>query len=85
MAQRNAPLKKGLTFYLDQGVHYVAAAFRNILATHSVQQSMSRRGNCWDNAVAGNFFKSLKVGAIYGFGMKEKECLKLYLFEYIEH
>lgn len=84
MAQRNHPPKPGVMLHSDRGVQYAAAAFRNTLAKHGVRQSMSRKGNCWDNAVAESFFKSLKVEAIYGFRVKEKEALKALLFDYLE-
>ena len=45
---------------------------------------MSRRGNCWDNAVAESFFKSLKTELIYGNKLISKEQMKLEIFEYIE-
>ena len=45
---------------------------------------MSRKGNCWDNAVAESFFKSLKTELIYGNKLISKEHMKLEIFEYIE-
>ena len=45
---------------------------------------MSRKGNCWDNAVAESFFKSLKTELIYGNKLISKEQMKLEIFEYIE-
>ncbi|WP_115621752.1 IS3 family transposase [Chryseobacterium indoltheticum] len=45
---------------------------------------MSRKGNCWDNAVADSFFKSLKTELIYGNNLITKEKMKLEIFEYIE-
>ncbi|MDR2078210.1 MAG: integrase core domain-containing protein, partial [Treponema sp.] len=52
----------GLLFHSDRGVPYCAASFREALRTRcpSVRQSMSRTGNCWDNACAESFFKTLK-------------------------
>ncbi|MGL5561897.1 MAG: IS3 family transposase, partial [Tannerellaceae bacterium] len=47
-------------------------------------QSMSRKGNCWDNAVAESFFKTLKTELIYGYKQISKEQMKLKLFQYIE-
>ena len=44
----------------DRGVHYACAEYRGVLAAHGVKASMSRKGNCWDNAVAESFFSSLK-------------------------
>jgi len=42
----------GLIHHSDQGVQYASAAYQRLLATHRMTPSMSRRGNCWDNAVA---------------------------------
>ena len=50
-----------LMFHSDQGVQYSAKAFRECLELHGITQSMSRRGNCWDNAVMERFFRSLKT------------------------
>jgi transposase InsO family protein len=58
LALRTAPL--GLVHHSDRGVHYACAAYRTALAAHGVKPSMSRKGNCWDNAVAESFFSSLK-------------------------
>jgi putative transposase len=48
-------------FHSDQGVQYSAKIFRDKLALLNITQSMSRRGNCWDNAVMERFFRSLKT------------------------
>ncbi len=50
----------GLIFHSDQGSAYGAAVYRDLLAKHGVRASMSRRGNCHDNAVAESFFSNLK-------------------------
>ena len=55
---------KGLVFHSDQGCQYTAAAFRQYLSSKGVVQSMSRRGNCWDNAVVERFFRSLRTERI---------------------
>ena len=49
-----------LMFHSDQGVQYSANLFKDTLSLHGITQSMSRRGNCWDNAVQERFFRSLK-------------------------
>jgi transposase InsO family protein len=49
-----------LIFHSDQGVQYTANLFKDFLALNGIKQSMSRRGNCWDNAVQERFFRSLK-------------------------
>ena len=62
MAVKNRTPQKGLIFHSDRGVQYCAQAFRDILGElcPTVRQSMSRKGNCWDNACAESFFKTLK-------------------------
>lgn len=55
-----SPASPGVLFHSDQGSQYTSAAFRRTLAAHGVVQSMSRKGNCWDNAVAESFLASLK-------------------------
>ncbi|GAB3834066.1 hypothetical protein GCM10028895_53830 [Pontibacter rugosus] len=49
-----------------------------------IRQSMSRRGNCWDNAVAENFFKSLKTECVYGSRFENQRAVAVEIFEYIE-
>lgn len=83
MAQINRPFFKGLVFHSDRGVQYACAAFRAQLDPERVTQSMSRKGNCWDNAVAENFFKILKSETCY----KKYETVgqaKREIFEFIE-
>ena len=50
----------GVLFHSDQGCHYSSQAFRERLKEYGMIQSMSRRGNCWDNAPMERFFGSLK-------------------------
>ncbi len=61
----NRKSSNGLTFHSDQGVQYTCSDFVKILNKHYVKASMSRKGNCWDNAVAESFFKTIKVECIY--------------------
>ena len=62
MALNNRVPQADLIFHSDRGVQYCAQAFRELLGKRcpSVRQSMSRKGNCWDNACAESFFKTLK-------------------------
>ena len=62
MAVKNRTPEDGLIFHSDRGVQYCAQSFRAVLRENcpSVRQSMSRKGNCWDNACAESFFKTLK-------------------------
>jgi transposase InsO family protein len=57
LALRPAPA--GMIHHSDRGVHYACEAYRTILDAHGVTSSMSRKGDCWDNAVAESFFSTL--------------------------
>lgn len=59
--KKNQPNTTKLLFHSDQGVQYSAQLFVKYLNTLKITQSMSRRGNCWDNAVMERFFRSLKT------------------------
>ena len=84
MAIRNRNVQADLIFHSDRGVQYANNKFANVLDSYKVMRSMSRKGNCWDNAVAESFFKSLKTELIYGNKLITKEQMKLQIFEYIE-
>ncbi len=60
------PNTKNLMFHSDQGVQYTANIFKETLSLHCITQSMSRRGNCWDNAVQERFFRNLKSEYLNG-------------------
>ena len=86
MAINNRPPREGLLFHSDRGVQYCSEAFRQTLAKYcpTVRQSMSRKGNCWDNACAESFFKTLKEEmGILGRRYTRKE-VQTAVFEYIE-
>ena len=76
--------KAGLIWHTDRGSQYASNSHRQILADHGVLQSMSRKGNCWDNSVAESFFHTLKTELTYHFNFKTKEEAKKAIFEYIE-
>jgi transposase InsO family protein len=84
MAIKNRPVQKGLIFHSDRGVQYASKKFVNTIESYTIKRSMSRKGNCWDNAVAESFFKPLKTELIYGNKLLSKEQMKLEIFEYIE-
>ena len=56
---------KGLIFHSDRGVQYACGGFRKELAKHEFIQSMSRKGDCWDNAVSESFFCGIKKEQVY--------------------
>ena len=68
----------------DRGSQYASEAFRDELKAHGCKQSMSRKGNCWDNAVAESFFGTLKTELVYHEKYKTREEARLHIFDYIE-
>lgn len=75
---------KECIFHSDRGVQYTSNEFRSLLEKNKMHQSMSRKGDCWDNAVAESFFKTLKVEQVNHVKYKTKEEAKTDLFRYIE-
>lgn len=57
--------KRGLTIHTDQGSQFTSKVYRKVLNHWGIKPSMSRRGNCWDNAVVESFFASLKKERVY--------------------
>ncbi len=84
MAVKNRGVKKGLIFHSDRGVQYACEEFRAVLRKNNITQSMSRKANCWDNAVAESFFKSLKAEMVYHRKFIDQQSAKLEIFGYIE-
>ena len=84
MAVHNRTPKKGMIFHSDRGVQYACDEFVSLLSEMKIVQSMSRKGNCWDNAVAESFFKSLKCELVYGCKLLTAAEMELEIFEYIE-
>ena len=85
MATLNRPINSSLLFHSDRGVQYACANFGGLLEQHPlVTRSMSRKGDCWDNAVAESFFKSIKAEEVYGQTYFDKQYTQMAIFEYIE-
>lgn len=84
MAIMNEYPKSGLIHHSDRGVQYASNEFRALLKTNGIQCSMSRKGDCWDNAVAESFFHTLKVELIHGKTYNTRQQAKTGIFEYIE-
>jgi transposase InsO family protein len=63
-ACRNRTPCRRLIFHSDRGAQYGAEDFRKLLKRYDMRQSMSAKGDCWDNAVAESFFKTIKVEAL---------------------
>ncbi|CAA0086939.1 Uncharacterised protein [Zhongshania aliphaticivorans] len=68
----------------DQGSQYSSDAWQRFCKAHNLQPSMSRRGNCWDNAVAESFFSSLKKERIKKRIYKTRDMARADVFDYIE-
>jgi putative transposase len=84
-AVANRVAKPGLIFHSDRGIQYACAEFKSVLhRITKVNQSMSRKGDCWDNAVAESFFKIVKSELGYDIKFKTKKQASLILFEFIE-
>lgn len=77
-------VKPGLIFHSDRGSQYACNEFRSLLKKNNITQSMSSKGDCWDNAVAESFFKTLKSELIYHRKFANRESAKLEVFRYIE-
>ena len=75
-----------LLFHSDQGTQYAAQSFQYCLRVHGIKQSMSRRGNCWDNAVMERFFRSLKTERLHHVSLVShlvaSTCIEQYIYFY---
>ncbi len=77
-------LNGGLLLHSDRGVQYRGHEYQQALKAHGIECSMSRKGNCWDNAVMESFFSRFKVELIYAECYKKIDALQTAIFEYIE-
>lgn len=84
MACKQRPYRPGLVLHSDRGSQYASADYQALMANLKIQCSMSRRGNCWDNAVAESFFHSLKTECIYHVTFQTRQQARQSLFDYIE-
>jgi transposase InsO family protein len=75
---------KGLLWHTDRGSQYASEGHRALLKQHGIQQRMSRKGNCWDNAVSESFFHTLKTELIHQKTFQTRAQAKQTIFEYIE-
>ncbi len=83
MAVSQRDLNKNILIHSDRGVQYRSNEYQAILASHGINCSMSRKGNCWD-AVMESFFSRFKVELIYAENYKVIEEARAGIFEYIE-
>ena len=84
MALKARKPARGLIHHSDRGSTYAALEYRELLADRGLVASMSRRGDCWDNAVAESFFSTLKTELIERRPITGRALTKSAVFEYIE-
>lgn len=73
-----------IIFHSDRGVQYASGVFRKLLSKNNVTPSMSRKGNCYDNAYAETWFKSFKTECFYRCNVSTEDELRALVFKYIE-
>ena len=69
---------------IDRGVQYACIEFKALLKANNIKQSMSGKGDCWDNAVAESFFKTIKVEELYNHRFTSYRHVYSVVFKYIE-
>ena len=84
MAYRRRKPARGLIFHSDRGVQYAARAYRERLEAYGIRQSMSRRGDPYDNAVAENFFSCLKCELVHFKHYPTRAAAQDDVFAYLE-
>jgi transposase InsO family protein len=84
MAIRRRQPPPGLIQHSDRGVQYASRPYRAILARHGIVQSMSRKGNCLDNAPMESFFGTLKNELVHRATFPTREAARRAIFEYVE-
>ncbi|MGY8824585.1 MAG: IS3 family transposase [Candidatus Latescibacterota bacterium] len=83
-ARQHRKPEQGLMIHSDRGVQYACTGFRQYLPRYGLVQSMSRKADCWDNAVAESFFHLLKTELIHHYNWYGYRDVHAALFEYIE-
>lgn len=85
MAVKSRYPSRDLIFHSDRGVQYACHAFARLLSSYkNIERSMSRKGNCWDNAVAESFFKTIKTELVYRTRFADRNEAAVSIFEWIE-
>jgi len=82
VVQRHPP--QGLLHHSDRGSQYASTEYQQLLTKYGIRSSMSRKGNCWDNAVAESFFATLKLELVYQSQWNSRAQARSEVFEYIE-
>ena len=75
---------RGVLLHSDRGIQYACKRYRNLLRSHGFVQSMSRKGNCWDNAPMESFFGTLKTELVYHEHYKTRAEARQSIFDYVE-
>ena len=83
-AMKNRKPKPGMIFHSDRGVQYACKDFKALLKHNKCVQSMSRKANCWDNAVAESFFKTIKTECIDKYEFTSQAQAYAVIFDYID-
>ncbi len=83
MAYESRGRPKGVMFHSDQGSHYTSRKFRQTLWKCQIKQSLSRRGNCWDNAPMERFFRSLKTEWMPTYGYRSFSQAQDHILKYL--
>lgn len=81
---QRVPSQTGLVFHSDRGSQYASSDYRDALLKADITCSMSRRANCWDNAVAESFFGTLKIELIYPRIFSTRAIARTIIAEWIE-
>lgn len=84
MALFRRKFPKDVIVHSDRGSQYCSIRYQNLLKNHRLIGSMSRKGNCWDNAIAESFFHTLKVELVHTEKYTTRESAKQSIFQYIE-
>ena len=84
MALQRCKPPRGLIHHSDRGVQYASGPYRAVLERHGIRQSMSRRGNCLDNAPMESFFASLKKELVHDADFATRAQARAAIVEYIE-
>ena len=84
MAVQHRQPEKGIIHHTDRGSTYAMKSYRDTLSRYGMISSMSRKRDCWDNAVAESFFSNLKNELIYWYNFSTREEARAAIFDYIE-
>ena len=84
MAVASRQVEPGLILHSDRGVQYRSGEYQALLLNEQIRPSMSRKGNCWDNAAMESFFARFKVEALYAEDITTRQEAYSCVFEYIE-